>query len=81
MPASQANTPPDPAVASVKHEALERSRHRILLAAHSWFAITSFCRFADVADLETIVTGTELPGDEAKSYEALGPRVLRTRTL
>jgi DeoR/GlpR family transcriptional regulator of sugar metabolism len=71
-------TTPDPAVAAVKHEALERSRRRILLAADSKFGITSFCRFADVADFEAIVTGTELPEDEAKSYEALGPRVLRT---
>jgi len=71
-------TTPDPAVAAVKHEALVRSRRRVLLAAHSKFGITNFCRFADVADFETIVTGTELPEAEAKRFEALGPHVLRT---
>jgi DeoR/GlpR family transcriptional regulator of sugar metabolism len=71
-------TTPDPAVAAVKHEALVRSRRRVLLAAHSKFGITNFCHFADVADFETIVTGTELPEAEASRFQALGPEVLRT---
>ncbi len=70
-------TTPDPAVAAVKHEAVKRSRRSVLLAAHSKFGISSFCRFAEVADFEVIVTGTELPRADAQQYEALGTPVLR----
>ncbi|QYJ05647.1 DeoR/GlpR family DNA-binding transcription regulator [Nocardioides panacisoli] len=70
-------TTPDPAVAAVKHAALKRSRRRVLLAAHSKFGISNFTRFADVADFEAIVTGTELPLEDARRYEALGPHVIR----
>lgn len=70
-------TTPDPAVAAVKHAAIKRSRRSVLLAAHSKFGITNFCRFAEVADFETIVTGTELPSAQAREFEALGPRVVR----
>ena len=70
-------TTPDPAVAAIKGEAVRRSRRRVLIAAHSKFGISSFCRFADVADFETIVTGTELDRDEAERYHALGPVVVR----
>lgn len=70
-------TTPDPAVAAVKHKAIERAQRRILVAAHSKFGMTSFCRFAEVSDFEAIVTGTELPEAEARRYEALGPTVVR----
>lgn len=70
-------TTPDPAVAAVKHAAIERSRRSVLLAAHSKFGITNFCRFAEVADFETIVTGTELPPAQAHPFESLGPKVVR----
>lgn len=70
-------TTPDPAVAAIKSEAVRRSRRRVLIAAHSKFGISSFCRFAEVADFETIVTGTELDKDEADRYRALGPVVVR----
>lgn len=70
-------TTPDPAVAAVKREAVRRSRRRVLVAADTKFGISNFSRFAEVSDFEAIVTGTELPGAEARRYEALGPEVLR----
>ena len=70
-------TTPDPAVAAIKHAAVTRSRRSVLIAAHSKFGIDSFCRFAEVADFETIVTGTELSREDAERYHALGPEVLR----
>jgi DeoR/GlpR family transcriptional regulator of sugar metabolism len=70
-------TTPDPAVAAIKREAVRRSRRSVLLAAHSKFGIDSFCRFAEVADFEAIVTGTELSREEAQQYHALGPAVVR----
>ncbi len=70
-------TTPDPAVAAVKQTAVRVARRCVLVAAHSKFGATSFCRFAEVGDLETIVTGTELAVGEARRYEALGPTVVR----
>lgn len=70
-------TTPDPAVAAVKQTAVRSARRRVLLAAHSKFGVTSFCRFAEVTDFETIVTGTELAAAEARTYEALGVPVIR----
>ncbi len=70
-------TTPDPAVAAIKREAVRRSRRSILIAAHSKFGIDSFCRFAEVADFEAIVTGTELSSEDAQQYHALGPAVVR----
>ena len=71
-------TTPDPAVAAVKQTAVKVARRRILVAAHSKFGADSFCRFAEVADFETIVTGSELSVTDAERYEALGPAVVRT---
>ena len=70
-------TTPDPAVAAVKQTAVSVATRRILVAADSKFGETSFCRFAEVSDFETIVTGTELPAAEAARYEALGPSIVR----
>jgi DeoR family transcriptional regulator, fructose operon transcriptional repressor len=71
-------TTPDPAVAAVKQTAVKVAGRRILVAAHSKFGETSFCRFAEVADFESIVTGSELPAADAHRYEKLGPSVIRT---
>ncbi|CAJ1584148.1 DeoR/GlpR family DNA-binding transcription regulator [[Mycobacterium] wendilense] len=70
-------TTPDPAVAAVKQAAVRASRRSVLVAAHSKFGVDHFARFAEIAQFETIVTGTELPAVEAQRYEALGPRVIR----
>lgn len=70
-------TTPDPAVAAVKHAAVTRSQRNVLVAAHTKFGIDSFCRFAEVADFDEIVTGTELDEATAARYAALGPHVLR----
>lgn len=70
-------TTPDPAVAAVKQTAVNVAGRRILVAAHTKFGETSFCRFAEVSDFEAIVSGSELPSAEAHRYEALGPNVIR----
>lgn len=70
-------TTPDPAVAAVKQTAVKVAQRCVLVAAHSKFGETSFCRFADVSDFESIVTGTELPVEEAQRFEALGTSVIR----
>ena len=70
-------TAPDPAVSAVKHKAVEVSRRRILVAVHTKFGINSFCRFAEVADFETLVTDAGLSTHDAHRYTAMGPAVVR----
>lgn len=70
-------TTPDPAVAAVKSTAVRVARRAILVAPHSKFGESSFCRFAEVSDFEAIVTGSELGAIQARRYEALGPTVIR----
>lgn len=70
-------TTPDPAVAAVKATAVRVSRRAVLVAAHSKFGESSFCRFARPSDFEAIVTGSELGPEQARRYELLGPAVIR----
>ncbi|MFD7666673.1 DeoR/GlpR family DNA-binding transcription regulator [Streptomyces sp. NPDC059788] len=70
-------TTPDPAVADVKAQAVRSSRRRVLIGVHSKFGASSFCRFASVRDVDTIVTDTGLSAPEAHRYSLLGPQVLR----
>lgn len=70
-------TTPDPAVRDVKAEAMRVSRRRVLIGVHTKFGLTSFCRFAGVGDVETIVTDTGLTAERAQRYARLGPQVLR----
>ena len=70
-------TTPDPAVANVKAQVVRASRRRVFIGPHTRFGVNSFCRFASVADFETIVTDTGLSGVEAQRYSVLGPQVIR----
>ena len=70
-------TTPDPVVADVKAKALEVSRRRVFMGDHSKFGASSFCRFAQVGDFETIVTDTGLSSAEAHRYSLMGPQVIR----
>ncbi|MFI2652415.1 MULTISPECIES: DeoR/GlpR family DNA-binding transcription regulator [Micromonospora] len=71
-------TTPDPAVADVKAQVVRVARRKVFAGVHTKFGASSFCRFADVSDVETIVTDTALPVSEAHRYSLLGPTVLRT---
>ncbi|MBC7639817.1 MAG: DeoR/GlpR transcriptional regulator [Rhodoferax sp.] len=70
-------TTPDPAVADVKAQAIRSSRRRVLVGVHSKFGISSFCRFGDLKDIETIVTDDGLSLAEARRYAKRGPHVIR----
>lgn len=71
-------TTPDPAVADVKAQVVRVARRKVFAGVHTKFGVSSFCRFAEIADLETIVTDTALPASEAHRYSLLGPVVIRT---
>lgn len=70
-------TTPDPAVSAVKAQAVRVARRRIFAGVHTRFGTASFCRFAEVPDLEAIITGTGLPPSEANRYSLMGPQVIR----
>jgi DeoR/GlpR family transcriptional regulator of sugar metabolism len=70
-------TTPDPAVADVKAQVVRTARRRVFSGIHTKFGASSFCRFAEVADFETIITDTNLPASEAHRYSLLGPQVIR----
>ncbi|MEN8704667.1 DeoR/GlpR family transcriptional regulator of sugar metabolism [Nocardioides marinisabuli] len=70
-------TTPDPAVAAVKNLVVQRSRRRVFVGVAKKFGVSSFCRFADIADFEALVTDTGLSATEAHRYAALGPQVVR----
>ncbi|MFE7272709.1 DeoR/GlpR family DNA-binding transcription regulator [Streptomyces sp. NPDC057623] len=70
-------TTPDPAVSEVKTQAVRASRRTVFAGVHTKFGAVSFCRFADIGALETIVTSTLLPAAEAHRYSLQGPQVIR----
>ncbi|MFE0103108.1 DeoR/GlpR family DNA-binding transcription regulator [Streptomyces sp. NPDC059009] len=70
-------TTPDPAVSEVKAQAMRASRRTVFTGVHTKFGAVSFCRFAEVAELEAIVTSTALPASEAHRYALRGPQVIR----
>ncbi len=70
-------TTPDPAVSEVKAQAIRASRRTVFAGVHTKFGAVSFCRFAEVGDLDAIVTSTLLPASEAHRYSLLGPQVIR----
>jgi DeoR/GlpR family transcriptional regulator of sugar metabolism len=70
-------TTPDPAVAAVKRAAIAASRRRIFVGTHTKFGVSSFARFADIADFELLITGEELSAHRAQQFSTFGTRVLR----
>lgn len=71
-------TTPDPAVAAVKRAAVASSRRRIFVGINTKFSVSSFIRFADLADFELLITDAGLNVHEAQRYAAAGTQVLRT---
>ena len=70
-------TTPDPAVSAVKHKVVEVSRRRLFVGVHTKFGVNSFCKFADIADFESLITDTGMSASDAHKYTALGPSVIR----
>lgn len=70
-------TTPDPSVSAVKRKVVEVSRRRVVVGVHTKFGSNSFCKFADVADFEAIITDAGLSARVAHRYAALGPEVIR----
>jgi DeoR family fructose operon transcriptional repressor len=73
----QGLTTPDPAVAAVKSTAIDRSRRTVFVGVHSKFGVSSFCRFANLKDVEVFITDVGLSPGDAHRISAVGPPVIR----
>lgn len=67
---------PDAAESAVKAAFVAASRRRILLADHTKFGQDHFARFAELADLDVIVTDSDLSPNAVDALVAAGPKVV-----
>ncbi|AHY46939.1 Transcriptional regulators of sugar metabolism [Rubrobacter radiotolerans] len=70
-------TTPDMAEATVKRVMVERARRVVLLADSTKFGEEHFVRFAELSQVDVIVTDRGLTEDEAAVYREAGPEVVR----
>lgn len=68
-------TTPDPAEAEVKRAMIASARRAVLLADHTKVGNDHFARFANVEDLDLIVTDDKLADGLADELESAGPAV------
>ena len=66
-------TTPDPAVSEVKAQAIRAARRTVFAGVHTKFGAVSFCRFAEIGALETIVTSTAAPVGRGPPLLPAGP--------
>jgi DeoR family fructose operon transcriptional repressor len=70
-------TCPDAAVAAVKRRAIASSRRAILIADHSKFGVDSSVRFADVREIETVITDRGTAEASLRPLRRLGVEVIQ----
>ncbi|GAA4720718.1 DeoR/GlpR family DNA-binding transcription regulator [Phytohabitans rumicis] len=69
-------TCPDAAVAAVKRRAIASSRRSILLADHSKFGVDSSVRFADVREMDLVITDRATVDAQLRPLRRLGVEVV-----
>jgi DeoR family fructose operon transcriptional repressor len=69
-------TTPDPAEAMVKRAAIGCARRCVLLADHTKVGNDYFARFADLGDIDTLITDTGIDTEVAAELGAAGPTVV-----
>ena len=67
-------TTPDPGEASVKAAMIAAARRTVLLADHTKFGNDSLARFGALADINVLVTDSELDDGAAAAIGLAGPR-------
>jgi DeoR family transcriptional regulator, fructose operon transcriptional repressor len=67
---------PDQRDAAVKRAMIAAARHLVVLADHSKIGSDFLCRFADLGDIDVLVTDTGLDPELAEQIEESGPRVV-----
>lgn len=71
-------TTPDPAEAAVKRLMLDCARHRILLSDHSKIGQVSTHKYAELADVDLLVTDTGITGADERALHAAGLTLEKT---
>jgi len=70
-------TTPDVAEATVKRALMRSARRIVVLADHSKFGRDEFAHVADLSEVDTIITDSEVDADMAREIEDAGPEVIR----
>lgn len=70
-------TTPDRAEAAVKRTMIESARRTVVLADHTKFEADHFAQFGHLADVDVIVTDTQLHADLVTEVTSAGPRVVQ----
>ena len=70
-------TTPDPSEAATKRAMVRAARRTIVLADSKKLDQDCFARFADLGDVDTLITDDGLSPEAADALAAAGPRVLR----
>ncbi|MGW1883372.1 DeoR/GlpR family DNA-binding transcription regulator [Streptomyces sp. NPDC001970] len=71
-------TTPDLAEAAVKRALVAAARRVVLLADSAKYGEEHFARFADLADVDLLITDSGLSPEDAAAIEAAGTEVVRT---
>jgi len=71
-------TTPDPAEAAVKRAMIAAARRTIVLADHTKAGNDFLARFAELTDVDTVITDEGLDGELAEDFERAGLRVIST---
>ncbi|TDV47982.1 DeoR/GlpR family DNA-binding transcription regulator [Actinophytocola oryzae] len=69
-------TTPDLAEAMVKQAAIASARRTVLLADHTKVGSDNFARFAELSDVDTLITDTGIDAAVAEEVAGAGPTVL-----
>ncbi len=70
-------TTPDLAESGVKRALIRSARRTVVLADHSKFGRDEFAQVADLAEVDTIITDSEVDPDMVREIEDAGPEVIR----
>ncbi|MFI7612320.1 DeoR/GlpR family DNA-binding transcription regulator [Nonomuraea terrae] len=70
-------TTPDPAEAAIKRAMVEAAQRSVLLADHTKFGNTYLATFAQLSEIDVVITDTGLDTGLAADVAAAGPEVIR----
>lgn len=77
LSATRGLTTPDIAEAAVKRALMRSARRTVVLADHSKFGRDDFAHVADLSEVDTIITDSEVDAEMARDIEDAGPEVVR----
>jgi DeoR family fructose operon transcriptional repressor len=71
-------TTPDPAEAAVKRSMIAAARRAVVLADHTKIGNDYFARFAEISEIDTLITDSGLDSELLSDFEQAGLRVICT---